>query len=50
MSRKFGHEKNLKCVVVVSTTRLRGEVNFFIRVVFEVFYFTSEFIFIAEKF
>ena len=36
--------------VVFSTTRLKAEVNFFIREFLEAFYFPSDFIVVAENF
>ena len=36
--------------VVFSTIRLNGEVNFFIRVFLEVFYFPSDFTVVVERF
>ena len=36
--------------VLLSTIRLKGEVNFFIRGFLEVFYFSSDFIVVAENF
>ena len=35
---------------VFSTVTLKGEVNFFIRECFEVFYFPSDFIVVSENF
>ena len=36
--------------VLFSTIRLKGEINFFIRKILEVFYFPSAFIFVIESF
>ena len=36
--------------VVISTIRLKADVNFFIREFLEVVYFPSDFIFVAENF
>ena len=36
--------------VVLSTIRLKAEVNFFIREFLEIFYFPSDFSVVAEKF
>ena len=36
--------------VVFNTIKLKAEANFFIREILEVFYFPSDFIFVAENF
>ena len=42
---KFGHKMNLKGFIEVSTIKLNGEVNFFIREPLEAFYFPSVLLF-----
>ena len=50
-SRKFGNEMNLKGLLYLALlNRLKAEVNFFIRELFEVFYFLSDFTVVAEHF
>ena len=50
-SRKFGHEINWKSLFYLALLdRLKAEVNSFIREFFEVFYFPSDFIGLAESF